>query len=527
MKVPFKGKAWLTALLVCFMIVVTACSSNNNNGNNNGNNAANAGTTNDGSSANANAGTDANATKEELPPVELVWYYPEPSVQSDLSSVEDAVNKITTAKINATIKLKPIDFGEYNQKMNTVAASGEAFDIAWTSNWLFDYVGNANKGVFASLDDLLGKDGSELQASLPQFMWDQVKVGGHIFGVPNYQSVTGREGYIVPQEAIDKYALDLSSVKKFEDMEPLLAKIKAGDPKISPIAMDANGMFGYFTNAQGMDTLPITSNPPVAFYNNDSSIKLVNIYATPEYKHYLDVVRGWYQKGYINKDAPTIKSVDDVTKAGRAVVTYSNGLNPGTEVSVSNNRYNSKPVVFAPLTDFLISSNPGIATVNAISATSKNPDRAMMFLNLLNTDKELFNTVAYGIEGKHYDKSGDNVIKIKQDGGYAPNSSWIYGDTFNGYLLDGQPADTFEVQKQTNESAKPTLVSGFKFDPSGLTTEIANVQSVLDEYCPGLNTGAVDPAKKLPEFLDHLQKAGLDKIIAEAQKQVDAWKTQQ
>ncbi|MBM7565788.1 ABC transporter substrate-binding protein [Paenibacillus sacheonensis] len=526
-------KMWGSALVACLMFGLAACGNNGNNSNSgDAANAANADTSgnaaaNGNTSAGATNGTNASgdaADASKLEPVDLTWYYLQPGAQSDLSSIEDAVNKITQAKINATVKLKPIDGGEYNQRMNTVAASGEAYDIGWTSNWLFDYVGNANKGVFKPLDDLLDKYGVELKASLPDFMWEQVKVGGHIYGVPNYQSVTGREGFVVPQDIIDKYKLDLSTVKKFEDIAPALDAIKKAEPKMSPIVMDRNGMFGYLINSQGIDSIPVTSQNPIGFYNTDDTVKLFNVYASPEFKHYAEVVRDWYQKGYVNADAPTNKSVDDVTKAGQGYITYSNGLNPGSEVSMSNNRYNGKPVVFAPLTNFLISSNPGIATVNAISANSKNPERAMMFLNLVNTDKELYNLLSFGIEGKHYDKVGDNTVKVKEDGGYANNYPWVYGDTFNGYLMDGQAADTFEVQKKTNAEATPTKIVGFKFDTSSLTAEIANVQSVLDEYMPGLSTGAVDPAKKLPDFLDRLQKAGIDKIVAEAQKQVDAWK---
>ncbi|QHT63059.1 ABC transporter substrate-binding protein [Paenibacillus lycopersici] len=527
-----RKKLWGSALAACLMFGLTACGSNSDNSNsgsaanagNAANNAANKGNAAANASNNASA-ADGSADAAKLDPVDLTWYYLGPAGQSDLGSVEDAVNKITQEKINATVKLKPIDGGEYNQRMNTIAASGEAYDISWTANWLFDYVGNANKGVFLPLDDLLDKYGAELKASLPDFMWEQVKVGGKIYGVPNYQSVTGREGFVFPQEIIDKYKLDLSTVKKFEDIAPMLDTIKKAEPKQSPIVMDRNGMFGYLINSQGIDSIPVTSQNPVGFYNTDDAVKLFNVYASPEFKHYTEVVRDWYQKGYINADAPTNKSVDDVTKAGQGYITYSNGLNPGSEVSMSNNRYNGKPVVFAPLTNFLISSNPGIATVNAISANSKNPERAMMFLNLVNTDKELYNLLSYGIEGKHYTKVGDNTIKAIPDSGYNNNNPWVFGDTFNGFLQDGQAADTFDVQKKTNDSATPTKIVGFKFDTSSLTAEIANVQSVLDEYMPGLSTGAVDPAKKLPDFLDRLQKAGIDKIVAEAQKQVDAWKT--
>lgn len=458
-----------------------------------------------------------------LQPVELVYYYPQGKAQNDINAVQDAVNKITKEKINATVKLKPIDFGEYTQKMNTIAASGEAFDLVWTSNWNFDYVQNVSKGVFQPIDDLLAKYGNDVKKALPDFMWEMVKVGGKTYGIPNYQSVTGREGFIIPKEYVDKYKVDISAIKKFDDLEPLLETIKKNEPDKVPLAMSKAGMFGYQINTQGLDTLPITNNPPIGVYKNDAALKLVNVYATPEYKHHIEVMHKWYDKGYISHDAPTAKDTTDLTKSGKGIVSFSLSLNPGTEAAVKTN-YGGKDIVYAPTTDFVISGNPGIATVTAISKTSKNPDRAMMLLNLINTDKTLFNTLAFGIEGKHYTKVNDKTIKVNADGGYAPNAAWVVGNTFNGYLVEGQPADTFEVQQKTNASAKPNPTVGFKFDQGALTTEIANVQSVLDEYLPGLNTGAVDPEKKLPEMLDRLNKAGIDKIMQEAQKQVDAWK---
>mgnify|MGYP000638768127 CR=1 FL=1 len=38
----------------------------------------------------------------------------------------------------------------------------------------------------------------------------------------------------------------------------------------------------------------------------------------------------------------------------------------------------------------------------AISATSENPERTLMFLNMLENDETLYDMVQYGIEGKTY-----------------------------------------------------------------------------------------------------------------------------
>ena len=41
---------------------------------------------------------------------------------------------------------------------------------------------------------------------------------------------------------------------------------------------------------------------------------------------------------------------------------------------------------------------------------------------------------------------------------------------------------------------------------------------------PGLTAGATDPADRLPELLQRLENAGVNKIIEEKQAQVDAWR---
>ena len=54
------------------------------------------------------------------------------------------------------------------------------------------------------------------------------------------------------------------------------------------------------------------------------------------------------------------------------------------------------------------------ATMQAINRNSKNPERAMMLLELLNTDKDLYNLLNFGIKDKHY--------KIDADGFMVPGA---------------------------------------------------------------------------------------------------------
>lgn len=79
------------------------------------------------------------------------------------------------------------------------------------------------------------------------------------------------------------------------------------------------------------------------------------------------------------------------------------------------------------------------------------------------------------------------------------------------------------VQK-FNDTGVPAPLLGFNFDPSKVTAEIAAVQNVKEEFWATLMTGTVDPDKFIPQANEKFKAAGLDKIIAEAQSQIDAWK---
>ena len=67
-------------------------------------------------------------------------------------------------------------------------------------------------------------------------------------------------------------------------------------------------------------------------------------------------------------------------------------------------------VGYTPSHEPLTINNSVTGSVMAISAASKNPEKAMEFLNLLNTDEYLRNLVDRGIEDVHYTTNQDGTI---------------------------------------------------------------------------------------------------------------------
>jgi Domain of unknown function (DUF3502). len=169
-----------------------------------------------------------------------------------------------------------------------------------------------------------------------------------------------------------------------------------------------------------------------------------------------------------------------------------------------------------------------ISQMYSVSAKSTKKEQAVAFINLINTDKALYNTMCYGIEGKHYVlKNGFYALPegvTAEKVGYNPGTNWVFGYTYNAYLPEGADPKINQLQLDFDKAATPEPALGFAFDSEPVKTQITNVQSVLEEYAPALESGVVDPTTGLANMLEKLKAAGVDEVIAEKQKQLDAWR---
>jgi len=159
----------------------------------------------------------------------------------------------------------------------------------------------------------------------------------------------------------------------------------------------------------------------------------------------------------------------------------------------------------------------------AIPKNSKNPDRAFKFIEMLYTDKTLRNMFSFGIEGIHYTKVSDNVIKMTDSKGYtSAGNGWRFGDQFKDYLMDNEDPNKWENFKKFNDSAVPLNSLGFTFKKDAVEAEVAACKSVVQNYYKQLFAGSVkDVDAEVAKFEKELKAAGVDKVIKEMQKQYD------
>ena len=191
--------------------------------------------------------------------------------------------------------------------------------------------------------------------------------------------------------------------------------------------------------------------------------------------------------------------------------------------------------------------------MNAFSVTLlDDPARfemAMKFQELVNTDKEVRDILAFGVPGYHFEYRdvkdaegnvlGQAVVRTEvgrsnytpwrfSQANYAINSIEASEETLNG-TYPAPVLDQWDHYFAAVADAPVSKISGFTFDsksPIDFTTQFAEISAIKEEYFKNIQCGVVDPDDPevgVPAMRAKMEAAGLNDIIAEAQRQLDAY----
>lgn len=442
--------------------------------------------------------------------------------QPDQDKVIEDLNKKIQEKINVKLELEMIPQGEFNDKMKLKSTAGEDYDLVFTANWLNSFSDNISRDAFLPLDELIKQYGQGIITSIPDWLLSVGKVEGKMYAIPNQQIVARQLGVAIQKEYADKYGFDKTSLKDISELEPFLDQIVKNEPTLFPIDKRVDPVLEkVYEGVVSVGALSGNSGDCVLIKKEGTDDKLIP--ATEVIGDQLKKDHEWYQKGYIRKDVATVVDNTADVKANRYVCTLSS-YKPGWDAEFSVRQ--GIPYITVPIEGAYIKAISGIETMTAINVNSKHPEAAMKLLNLVYTDKDIFNELLFGLEGEHYTKTGENSAEpIGEGGNYKYNLSsyaWKFGNQFNTWYLPGQAAGVWEETDKLNREAKISSLRGFTFDPTNVQSELAQLGAVVKEYANGQYT-AKDIDAYIAERNNKMDQAGLSRVVEEVQKQVDSW----
>ncbi len=456
--------------------------------------------------------------------VDLSWYTVGPQQDPDVDMICQKANEYLKDKLNVNVKMSVFSYGDaYNQKVNAMLAAGEAFDIAFTASWAADFRNSSQAGYLLPLDDYLAKSPAIYDICTEAFVSASGKVNGKTYGVPTNKEQAHDWGILLKKDLADKYKVDPAKIKKMEDLEPVFEQVKNGEPGIYPflsVQMDAPFKF------LDWDTFA-DDDVPGALYPDNSKTTVVNQFTAPESVAHYKKMQEYFKKGYLPADGATLENQVTLMTSGKYFA-VEQSMKPGKalEMKASTGGIDWVQIDLTPV----VKSNRETGGSNlSIPKNSANPERAFKFIEMLYTDKTLRNMFSYGLEGVHYDKISDNVIKLKPDNkGYtSAGCGWRFGDQFKDYLTETEyqnMPDKWDQFKKYNDNATVLNSLGFVFDRKSVETEIAACKSVVQNYYRQLFTGSVkDVDAEVAKMDKELKAAGCEKVIKEMQTQYDAF----
>lgn len=454
---------------------------------------------------------------------------------------------------NTTVEFIDVPFEEYSEKFSQVLASGEGVDLAWTG-WLINKPQNIADGNLMPLDDLLAEYGQGIVDILGENVVEIHRNAddGKLYYLPSWQGLVGdRRGWLVVTEiaelagdtwiedteaALNKWRNNYSEgTEAFQAVLDQATKYLAAAKEAGKLGAGINTgrVFGW-SMYNGTRSNPGVGGSEIGIPFEDNTFTVIDGVASEHYKLYAKTMADWYKEGYIRSD---IMSVDTST-----LTMPKNGEITDTTYVFSCDPYLTEADQDAATADagmdmtyLPVEENASLIlggdTSYAIPYCADEPERAMMVLNAIYSQPDLYNTLIYGIEGEDYTKNADGTITTSYVGA-SPTADdsygiqrWIIGSCKNALINNGTDPNYYADLEALEETARVNPFLNFTFDRTNVEGICASILNVYYEYGPQLDNGvAGDNWEELyNNYMAARKDAGIEELVTEFQNQLNAY----
>lgn len=448
---------------------------------------------------------------EELEPVTLKWYYVGDEMEGSADVIEAFNKKLADVLPNTTLEIVYVgSYDPYFEQWPLLLAGGEEMDIAW-EGWGTNLAQDAEDGNVLPLSELMNKYAPNLvkESEIWPADYDSCSKDGELYAIPSIQPTVRESTTLSIDPSVVEY-FDVDAIleethshdkltEKFLDLleEGLQKSVDAGAITLGDNSWCIDGSLfelatrGYVSmDSSGMPTsLGNFYIDPEA--NND---EVLFRYELPEVQMTAERMQKWAELGYFTQAQIAGQRQEGALEIlrgnGNATASWLGADERGVSAGMGNDG-NEKVFLLLDLPEqnYVGVSSFNYATAQVIPYTSKNPERAMMLLNLLHDEpgtvgNDLMNLLCYGFEANSEEAAEygwANYTAVEEDGQmYADPSirngadskhtmtNWVMGNTYkimhDGGSLTTAERKTYAMDFWANKypSFKTCLVSYMK-----------------------------------------------------------------
>ncbi len=467
----------------------------------------------------------ATTAKAEEEPYTVHFLYLVAQEGADQDEVEAAVDALAMKELNMHVELIPMTLGTYESQLPVLMASGQDLDIAPVLNRFYgsfvdsEYILNMNDYLQYAPDavEMLGSEATAVQ------------MGDFLIGFPVKKERTYQSGLVVRKDVMDElglsaedFSVTTEDYSSFQQITELFRKVKELHPEMT--CLD-----GTYIMATQTDTyIDNMGNYFGVLEDYGRTTTVTNWFESDQYRTFCEIAREWYNAGYLSKDIAVNTDTGEVKMKAGNTFSFMSILKPNTaQEKESQTGYE---VEIIPVSESMISTSSLSILTYSLASASKNPGKAMEFLNWAYTSEEFNDLINWGIEGKHWvvDENGNASYPEGVDlsnVGYHNDFGWSYPNQFLGHAWQGNDADIWEQYDASNKDPDniTSKAFGFMFDQTECADEISMLNSVYEQYKKDLAFGVVDIDSSLRKFNDALYAAGLQTVMDAKQEQLNTW----
>jgi putative aldouronate transport system substrate-binding protein len=442
------------------------------------------------------------------------------------AEVEAALNEKLREKAQAEVEFVWVPFGDMVTQLNLLLTGGEdSLDIL-SSFWYTSLGQLVANGQLAPLDELLETSGQgikELYAPYQEVL-DCGRINGTLYGIPSFTAWSSPNIYLCTEEVAE--GVDLSQVHTVDDLTKALVVMKENNPDKYFIP----GATEPYWVPKSIDYLGDT-NYLGCLMDPVNSTTVENYYESDYFLNFLENVKIWKEKEIISPDAmsnqsPTLLSFQTRITYGTPGYGY-NMTNTIHEANASQ-QYGAN-ITGCEIGERLLTTGNINTYLWHVTSFCKDKEAAMRVLNCLFTDPEIATIFTDGVLGLTYGINDEGQACYVNGATDATSAGWSVGYSYvnpNDFLAptwDYQLKEANDLMVADNAAAIPSKALGFTCDLSPVADQYAACANVIAQYYNPIMNGEVDIDEVLPVFQQELKNAGIDEIIAEKQKQLDAW----
>lgn len=463
-------------------------------------------------------------------PTEIQFFiYDLRGVGEKAQPIVDLLNEITLSKLNVTAKFTWIGAADYVTQLNLAIAGNEAYDLCTIMpREGANFNSLTTNGQLMDITELANEYGSEMLDTVGVYV-DAFSIGGKIYGIPSYRDFASFVTPLMRKDLVEKVGMldKAMNLKSFAELEEIYAAVLA-DSGVAPVGGTKNasvnvGMIlgdGNFSDIELYDSL---GDGQYVVYTDLETGKVSLIHDHPKFKAQMEMMRKWNQNNWIYKDSMvTDDHPDTLTKAG---VIFSAITNAELGVESTKSSAIGYEMIAPRIGKFALASYNVNKFGTGVPVSADEPEAAVMWLNELMRSPEMMNLIDWGEEGVDYVvKDGEGVFP---DGVDAKNVRYhtvdfLVGNAFLALPWQGQGKDFRTKAAESLASAPVSPFLGFVPNLTSLANELAAMQAANDQYRAQIFCGAYTDAD-YAAYVAALKTAGVDKYLAELQKQLDAW----